>query len=104
MVVKMSRSLLMPSVYASLAFGVNTAYIHVNAKPAANRRAMNDATNYHEIAEIPNKRGGYLYVVVRNGELLIGGRVLDLDGAGQLQVAVDDAVTVMRKYQAARDA
>lgn len=56
------------------------------------------------IAKIPSQRGGHLAVTRRGDRLIIGGRELDLDGIGRLQVALDQAVTQIRDYQASRDA
>lgn len=48
------------------------------------------------IAKIPNLRGGYLAVLLDTSTVFIGGRQLDLEGIGQLQVALDDAVKAIR--------
>ncbi len=49
------------------------------------------------IAKIPNQRGGYLAVMVDGDSVYLGGRQLDLDGIGQLQVALDAAVKAIRE-------
>ena len=49
------------------------------------------------IARIPNMRGGYLDVTRHGDRLIIGARELDLDGVGQLQVALDRAVARIRE-------
>lgn len=56
------------------------------------------------IAQVPNMRGGLLSIYQEEDTVIIGGRQLDLDGIGQLQVALDDAVTAIREYEAGRDA
>ena len=48
------------------------------------------------IAKIPNLRGGYLAVMLDTDTVFIGGRQLDLEGIGLLQVALDDAVKAIR--------
>ena len=57
-----------------------------------------------EIARIPNLRGGWLTVHhdMENSTVIIGGRALDLDGIGQLQVALDKAAMYIRAYEDGR--
>jgi hypothetical protein len=57
-----------------------------------------------EIARIPNLRGGWLTVHhdMESSTVIIGGRQLDLDGIGQLQVALDNAARDIRACEDGR--